>query len=311
LKWLGREDLQRRGRLVTSDAVPLKPTDREPGAKDAAPAGGRLAAVRDGYILAASLWCFAIALGLVDAASDAKGWWMLPLPDPYLIHDYNALRGFWFTPPIAAVFYAFTLLPLTVFLAVWTGLQFLALGLMVGRWSALALLVPIIWWEISSGNIALFLGLAVWIGFRYPAAWSFVLLTKITPGIGLLWFVVRGEWRNLGIALGATALIAAVSYVVAPGLWTEWFDRLTSNVGKEGPGFFTIPIPLGARLVLAAIIVIWGARTNRRWTVVVATTFGAPTLWYNALATLAAVMPLVDWSAVRESLRRQRHPLAA
>ncbi len=49
------------------------------------------------------------------------------------------------------------------------------------------------------------------IGFRYPAAWSLILLTKITPGIGLLWFAVRREWRALAIALGATAAIASVS----------------------------------------------------------------------------------------------------
>jgi hypothetical protein len=248
--------------------------------------------LRDGYILAATLWCVAIAAGLVDAASDGKGWWALPLPDPYLVTDYNQLRGFWFTPPVAFLFYPFTLLPLHVFEAVWTALQFAALGLMVGRWSALALLIPFVWWEISSANIALFIGLAVVVGFRYPAAWSFMLLTKITPGIGLVWFAVRHEWRSLGIALGATVLIAVVSFVVAPGLWPEWFDRLSSNIGKEGPGFFTIPIPLAARLVAAAVIVTWGALTDRRWTVVVAVTLGAPTLWYNALATLVAMVAL-------------------
>ena len=43
--------------------------------------------------------------------------------------------------------------------------------------------------ELSGGNIRL-LGVAAVIGFRRPP-WSFVILTKVTPGIGLLWFVVR------------------------------------------------------------------------------------------------------------------------
>ncbi len=43
---------------------------------------------------------------------------------------------------------------------------------------------------------------AIALGFRYPATWAFVLLAKVTPGIGLLWFLVRREWRNLAIALG-------------------------------------------------------------------------------------------------------------
>ena len=66
------------------------------------------------------------------------------------------------------------------------------------------------------GNVQPLLAAAVVIGFRWPAAWAFVILTKIAPGIGLLWFAFRREWRNLGIALAATAIIAAVSFVVAP-----------------------------------------------------------------------------------------------
>ena len=61
------------------------------------------------------------------------------------------------------------------------------------------------------------------VGFRYPAAWSLILLTKVTPGIGLLWFAVRREWRSLAIALGATAVIAAVSLAIDPRAWFEWF----------------------------------------------------------------------------------------
>ena len=50
--------------------------------------------------------------------------------------------------------------------------------------------------ELAGGNISLLLAVAIVVGFRWPAAWAFVLLTKVTPGIGLLWFVVRREWRS-------------------------------------------------------------------------------------------------------------------
>ena len=43
---------------------------------------------------------------------------------------------------------------------------------------------------------------AIVLGFRWPFTWAFVLLTKVTPGVGLLWFAVRREWRSLAIALG-------------------------------------------------------------------------------------------------------------
>ena len=65
--------------------------------------------------------------------------------------------------------------------------------------------------EILIGNIHLLLAAAIVLGFRWPGTWAFVLLTKVTPGVGLLWFAVRREWRSLGIALGATAAIVAVS----------------------------------------------------------------------------------------------------
>ncbi len=61
------------------------------------------------------------------------------------------------------------------------------------------------------GNVHMLLALAIVLGFRWPATWSFVLLTKVTPGIGLLWFAVRREWRSLAIALGATAVLVTLS----------------------------------------------------------------------------------------------------
>ena len=85
-----------------------------------------------------------------------------------------------------------------------TGPRLLLLGLVLGAM------------EIAGGNISLLLTVAIVAGFRYPWTWAFVILTKITPGIGLLWFVVRREWRQLGIALGATAAIVAVGVVSVP-----------------------------------------------------------------------------------------------
>ena len=62
--------------------------------------------------------------------------------------------------------------------------------------------------EINAGNIQLMLALAIVLGFRWPATWAFVVLTKLTPGIGALWFALRRQWRSFGIAVGATLAIA-------------------------------------------------------------------------------------------------------
>jgi hypothetical protein len=130
------------------------------------------------------------------------------------------------------------------------------------------------------------------LGFRWPAAWAIVLLTKITPGIGLLWFAVRREWRSLAIALGTTAAIAAISIVILPDQWSAWVDVVIRNAGKGGT-WASVPIPLWFRLPIAVAVVVWGARTDRRWTVPVASMLALPALWYGGISMLLAVIPLL------------------
>jgi hypothetical protein len=43
---------------------------------------------------------------------------------------------------------------------------------------------------------------------------------------------------------------------------------------------------------LEGVLVVWGARTDRRWTVVVAATLALPTLWFHGFAMLAGVIAL-------------------
>jgi hypothetical protein len=125
------------------------------------------------------------------------------------------------------------------------------------------------------------------LGFRYPWTWGFILLTKVTPGIGLLWFAVRREWRQLAIALGVTAVIAVASFAIDRGLWQDWFSALARDSGADLGGPLGISIVI--RLPLAAALVIWGARTNRPWTVPAAATLAMPTLFIAVFSVLAAI----------------------
>ena len=89
--------------------------------------------------------------------------------------------------------------------------------------------------EIAGGNVSLLLTLAIVAGFRRPWTWAFVLLTKITPGVGLLWFALRREWRQLAIALGRDGGASSrVSYLAQPGAWRDWVALLAANTGKGG-----------------------------------------------------------------------------
>jgi hypothetical protein len=143
------------------------------------------------------------------------------------------------------------------------------------------------------GNPQAIVAAAIVIGFRWPAAWAFVLLTKIGPGVGLLWFAVRGEWRNLAIAVGTTAAIVAVSVAVAPGMWVEFTRFAVSNAGVAPP-VPVVPIPLFVRLPMSIALIVWGARTDRRWTVPIAAGWASLALYeWSALVIWLAALPLL------------------
>ena len=162
--------------------------------------------------------------------------------------------------------------------------------------------------EILGGNVSLLLAVAIVAGFRHPWTWSLVLLTKITPGVGLLWFAVRREWRKLAIALGATAAVVAVSFLVMPDNWRAWIALLAANTGKGGT-WAAIPIPLLIRGPIGVALIAWGATRDQRWTVPVGAMLALPALWYGSLSMLLAVIPLTTpaeraraWAQVRARL---------
>src|SRR5262249_2634010 len=77
----------------------------------------------------------------------------------------------------------------------------------------IAILLPAVGSEINAGNINLILMAAIVLSFRWPWTWALPLITKPSLGVGLLWYVVRREWRNLAIALGVTGAIVGVSFL--------------------------------------------------------------------------------------------------
>jgi hypothetical protein len=74
--------------------------------------------------------------------------------------------------------------------------------------------------------------------------------------------------------------------------------------GKGGT-WASVPIPLWIRLPAAVALVVWGARTDRRWTVPVASMLALPALWYGGISMLLAVIPLLPGrESVGSKLRR-------
>ena len=251
-----------------------------------------------GLVVAVALWALIVAFAepwgrLWGTGQDARCYYQATLADPYLHSSWNDPIAYVYSPAFLQLVSPLTALPWQAFMAVWTAVLIGAARFLTGpRLLAAGLLFPFTAMEIAGGNVSLLLAAAIVLGFRWPAAWAIVLLTKITPGIGLLWFVVRGEWRSLAIALGATAAIVAVSYFTIPDAWPRWFEVIISNVGKGGT-WASVPIPLWIRLPAAVVLVVWGARTDRRWTVPVASMLALPALWYGGISMLLGVIPLV------------------
>ena len=257
----------------------------------------RFRALRDGLVLAGLMTTAFILIVIPyygrSLGYDAMSYWFQDLPARYALAERGIyeLGAFRYAPPIGLLFSPLGMLPWWFYVTVWAALGIGCLVWLGGRWAIVLLALPPVALELYHGNIHLLMAVAIALGFRYPVAWSFVLLTKVTPGIGLLWFAVRREWRSLGIALAATLVIAAVSYLIAPALWGDWFATLQASIGR--PADLSLPPPFWARLPIAIVLVVWGARTDRRWTVAIAATLALPNVWPHGLVVALGALPFI------------------
>ncbi len=223
---------------------------------------------------------------------DATSWWTIDLSDLYGRAEQSLTTdgAFRMAPVLAWLMYPLTLLPWGPFIAVYVGLNVGAVAILGRRWTPVLLVAfPPVLLELVNANIHLLMALAIWAGMRWPAAWVFILLSKVTPGVGILWFAFRREWRNLAIAVGATLAIVVVGALIAPAQWSEWVRSLV--ISAQGPQVGELP-PLVLRLPVAAAVTWYAARTDRAWLVPVACLLAMPTIWIQSSALLVASLAL-------------------
>jgi hypothetical protein len=249
--------------------------------------------LRDGLVIAGLVYLayrfLVIGPHEGTVGGDAIAYWRLDVEHPYA-QPNGEIGAFLYPPPMVRLFAPFALLSWPQFWFLWTALL-VGTCLWIGwRRTLLVLAFPPVALELYYGNVNLLIAAAIALGFRYPAAWSFVLLTKVTPGVGLLWFAVRREWRHLAIALGVTAIIVAGSVAIDTQLWAQWFEAVRRDSAADLGDLLAIPLWL--RLPVAAVVVIWGARTDRPWTVPVAATLAIPVLWVAVFAILPAAIAI-------------------
>jgi hypothetical protein len=216
--------------------------------------------------------------------------------------DYSQARpgssgAYLYSPAFAHLIAPLTALPWPVFAAAWTAMLVGVLFWLTG-WRAffIGVLAPVAM-SIAIGQTDLLMAAAVVLGFRWPAAWVLPIVTKVTPGIGLLWFAARREWRQLGIALAATLAVVAISFGIDPKAWASWTEMLLRFEFPTAADGVYLPVPVSVRLPIVAALIVWGARTNRRWVVPVGVCFSLPTVWVNTPTILVGLLPLLSWGA--------------
>jgi glycosyl transferase family 87 len=262
--------------------------------------------LRDGFIILAVVFV-ALRLFAIDPwadSVDAYAYWTTRSGDFYAAADTGRIGAYLYSPAFAQLLAPLTWLPVNVFTAIWTAINCAALWYLLRRWSLPSLLFLPIPFEIISGNVHLLYAVAIVVGFRgfrWASSWALMFITKITPFVGVLWFLIRREWRSSAAAIGVTAAVVGVSFLLDPDAWRQWIailrTDLTSGAGTgtlDTPGWY-LAVPLLPRLVAAAALVVVAALTDRRWVVPFAVVLALPVIWLNGLAVLVAVVPL--WQA--------------
>ena len=149
-----------------------------------------------------AIWCFLIVYGVVGyglcgntgtVPCDAYSYWAVD-DTPYTWETNLEYR---YSPAFLWIIRPFQPFPFEVFLGIWLAAHIAALIYLRAGWF---LIVPGLNDDVLRGNISTFVALFAVLAIQRSAAWwAPVLLTKITPAVGIVWHIVRREWRSLGI----------------------------------------------------------------------------------------------------------------
>lgn len=252
-------------------------------------------------------WPNAIAVGLTMAGLTYIGLvWLRIAPYAPPVPDYGPMfdaRGFWlawrgglydipwgeyeayvYSPAFAQLLWPFTLLPWPIFAGLWTAAGIGCLFWMRVPWM---IAFPGVIDDVLRGNIHVFLAASIVLAVRFGPAWAFGILTKVTPGIGLIWHAVRLEWRALAMGFLVTGVVFAASFALSSELWLEWFGLLAENADTTAR-IRVIPLPLLLRLAIAAVLIAFAARTDRAWLLPIGIMIALPNVWTSSMALLAA-----------------------
>lgn len=147
--------------------------------------------------------------------------------------------------------------------------------------------------SVLVGNVQVPMAAAIVLGLRRPGWFAVPLLTKLTVGIGLLWYLFRREWRPFALGVLVTLAVAGASFLVSPGAWIEWAQWTVATYGQpSNPPIVGPPLPL--RIVAGIALVYIAARRNWRWLVPVGCAVAIPSL-YGVGTVVAVSVGALHW----------------
>lgn len=227
---------------------------------------------------------------------DSHAYWSA-VQDMDHLYDASALSrdAYLYSPLFAQFIWPLGRLPWPVFGLLWASIQAVLFVWLLRplplRWFVPALVASVP--EILTGNIYALMATALVLGATRGAPWVFLVLTKVTPGvIGLTWLVAGRRWRGLASAFVFGFALVGASYLAAPAAWQEWVRFLAGRTegSGAGPGVPWLPAAL---LMVGVVVTGYGAATRRPWLLPVATVLVSPTFGPNTLTLLSAIPRLV------------------
>ncbi|MDE8667147.1 glycosyltransferase family 87 protein [Pseudarthrobacter sp. H3Y2-7] len=242
---------------------------------------------------------------------DAHAYWLAAQSE--LVYDRapGQRDAYLYSPAFVAAIKPLATLSWPFFLVIWICLEAAILIWLVKplqlRWSAPIFLLCLP--ELMVGNIYILLAGSAVVGMYRPAAWGFPILTKLTAGVGLLWFAARGEWSRFIEGIGGLTLVVIVLYALEPTQWQAWMQFLFEQ--RDGTPDSQTSFVL--RCLLAALLVAIGAWKQRPWLIAPAMVLASPVLVGLIPLTMLAAIPRLnrlarlDANLSGPSLPRGRH----
>jgi hypothetical protein len=244
-----------------------------------------------GVLLAAVYWYLLTRDGGLPV--DVAAYWNANPADLYANPALH--NGYNYSPAWELLIGWGRLLPFATFVAIFRAVILAALVWLAGPLTIFVLFLPPVASEVNAGNIQFLLAAAIVLSFGkadwWGSTWAFVLLTKVSPGVGLLWFVLRREWRKLAWAVGVTGAIVILTAAIWPDRWFAWLEILAAGSGDTSvsPYYWSFWL----RLPFAIAFVLLGAWRGWRWPVVVGGTLALPVFFSLSPSMLVGVLPFL------------------